>query len=54
MVHDRERTAFLGSRGYRVLRYANFDAMSNFDGIADYILDQCKARRHPPPEPTSR
>src|SRR5689334_19259810 len=31
MVHDRERTVFLESRGYRVLRFASVDTMSNSD-----------------------
>jgi len=54
VVHDRERTVFLESRGYRVLRFSSFDAMSNCDGIADYILDQCKSRLLPSLEPLPR
>jgi very-short-patch-repair endonuclease len=54
LAHDRRRTEFLQSRGYRVLRFWNFEAMSNLDTIADYILDQCRPRLRPPPEPPPR
>ena len=43
--YDAERTAFLESEGYRVLRFGNVDAMKNSSGIADAIF----AAARPPP-----
>lgn len=37
--YDNERTAFLESKGYRVLRFWNNDVMNNIDGVATAILD---------------
>jgi very-short-patch-repair endonuclease len=34
---DDRRTAFLESKGYRVLRFWNNEIMSNLDGVADVI-----------------
>jgi very-short-patch-repair endonuclease len=49
--HDAERTAFLESRGYRVLRLANGDIMSNVEDIAAFIFVEATARLRPPPDP---
>lgn len=35
---DQERTAFLASQGYRVLRFWNSDVMNDLDGIAAAII----------------
>ena len=53
-AHDSERTAFLESRGYRVLRVWNIEAISNLESVAEFIFAECSARLHPPPEPPSR
>ena len=37
--HDRRRTAFMESEGYRVLRFSNVEVMGNIDGVASVILD---------------
>ena len=37
MEHDRQRTAFLNSRGLYVLRVSNLDVMRNFYGVCEYI-----------------
>jgi very-short-patch-repair endonuclease len=31
--HDRARTAFLETQGYRVVRFSNLDVMSNLEGV---------------------
>ena len=35
---DNHRTAFLESKGYRVLRFWNNDILKNLNGVADVIL----------------
>jgi very-short-patch-repair endonuclease len=37
--YDNRRTAFLESRGYRVLRFWNHDVMKNLDGVMMVILE---------------
>ena len=37
--YDNARTAFLESRGYRVLRFANRDVGGNFEGVLMTIAD---------------
>ena len=37
--YDTERTEFLQSKGYRVLRFWNSDVMENLDGLMIMILD---------------
>jgi len=44
--HDAERTMFLNSRGYRVLRFWNLDVFRNRDGVAEAIV---RAAQIPPP-----
>jgi very-short-patch-repair endonuclease len=51
--HDAQRTAFLESRGYRVLRFWNGDLMANADNIVEFILAEASARLRPPPKPPS-
>jgi very-short-patch-repair endonuclease len=36
--YDTERTAVLESKGYRVLRFWNYDVMNNMDGVLKVIL----------------
>ena len=38
-AYDEQRTAFLESRGYRVLRFTNQDVGSNLDGVLMIIAD---------------
>jgi len=37
--YDSERTAFLESRGYRVLRFWNRDVMNNIEAVLGVILE---------------
>ena len=37
--YDRERTAFLESKGYHVLRFWNDDVMNNIDAVLNVIWD---------------
>ena len=37
-VSDQRRTAFLESKGYRVLRFWNNDILQNLEGVAESIL----------------
>jgi very-short-patch-repair endonuclease len=41
-VYDAERTAFLESQGYRVLRFWNKEVLSDLDGVMWRILDMLK------------
>jgi very-short-patch-repair endonuclease len=36
-AYDAERTQFLESKGYRVLRFANRDVLQNLEGVLDTI-----------------
>jgi len=38
-VYDNERTAFLASKGYKVLRFYNNDVMNNIDKVLEVILE---------------
>jgi very-short-patch-repair endonuclease len=46
MQYDMVRTAFLNSRGYRVLRFWNGDVLKNRDGVVEIILEAAEV---PPP-----
>jgi very-short-patch-repair endonuclease len=37
--YDEERTAYLNSKGYRVLRFWNHDVMNNIDDVLKVIWD---------------
>jgi very-short-patch-repair endonuclease len=50
--HDATRTAFLNSRGYRVLRFWNVDVIKNRDGVVDAIF-AAAASPHPERVPRS-
>lgn len=41
--YDAERTAFLKSKGYRVLRFYNNDVMSDIDKVLEVILENLKS-----------
>ena len=45
MAYDETRTAFLNSRGYRVLRFWNQDVLDNRDGV---VADILRALTSPP------
>lgn len=40
--YDEERTEFLNSKGYRVLRFWNNDVMNNIDSVLNVIRDTLK------------
>jgi hypothetical protein len=42
LTHDAQRTAYLNSRGYRVLRFWNCDVMENRDGVVKIIVAAVK------------
>ena len=47
--YDAARTAYLESRGYRVLRFWNDEILTNLNSVADFILAECVARLAPHP-----
>ena len=47
--YDLERTAFLESRGYRVLRFWNGEVLADPETIAEFILAESKGRLSPHP-----
>lgn len=46
MAYDAERTAFLNSRGYRVIRFWNVEIFENLHGVCDAIF--AIAKENPP------
>jgi len=48
---DAERTAFLESLGYRMLRFWNNEALGNSDGVLERIAQVLAARPSPRPSP---
>lgn len=42
--YDKERTAFLESKGYRVLRFWNNDVMNNIESMLGVIWDVLKEK----------
>ena len=50
-VSDAKRTAFLESKGYRVLRFWNTDILTNLNGVAEVIATEL---RTPHPARASR
>ena len=42
--YDAERTAFLQSKGYRVLRFWNNDVMNDIDSVLTVIWDALKEK----------
>jgi very-short-patch-repair endonuclease len=51
--HDAARTAFLESRGYRVIRFWNTDLFDDSRAIAGQIFAEARARISPAPPPGS-
>jgi very-short-patch-repair endonuclease len=47
---DEKRTAWLESRGFRVLRFWNSDVLLQAEGVLDVIREACG--RDPPPSPS--
>jgi very-short-patch-repair endonuclease len=45
--HDLKRDAFLTAEGYRVLRFWNFDVLTNMDGVIDMVIAALGAPPHP-------
>ncbi len=43
--YDAERTAFLESKGYRVLRFWNNEVINNMDGIVITILEALSSKQ---------
>jgi very-short-patch-repair endonuclease len=48
---DHERTAYLNSLGWEVLRFWNNDILQETDGVLSVILAACEARRKGKPSP---
>jgi len=46
-IHDTERTAYLNSRGYRVIRFANWEVLRERPRVLDAIFHFAKSP-HPP------
>ena len=42
ILYDKERTAFLKSKGYKVIRFWNNDVDNNIDGIYEYLIYNLK------------
>jgi very-short-patch-repair endonuclease len=49
---DARRTAFLGSQGYRVLRFWDNEVLQNTDGVLMRILEILEAPPSPRPSPS--
>ena len=41
-AYDAERTCWLESQGYRVVRFVNTDVFENLDGVLEAILSACE------------
>ena len=46
-AYDKEREAFLRTRGFRVIRFWNYDVLTNMDGIVESVLRELKKPPHP-------
>lgn len=49
---DEERTQWLNSQGFTVLRFWNNDILTNTDGVMEAILSACMEVPSPRPSPT--
>jgi very-short-patch-repair endonuclease len=49
LERDTQRTRWLESRGYRVLRFWNHDVLRNTRGVVETILEAANRREGPPP-----
>ena len=50
-ARDAERTQFLESQGYRVLRFWNNEVLGNIDGVLELIHDAIATTPTPDPSP---
>ena len=53
-AYDEKRTAWLRSRGFRVLRFWNHEVLENVDGVVEGIwiaIEELKPAVTPPPSP---
>jgi very-short-patch-repair endonuclease len=48
--YDNERTKYLESKGYTVLRFWNHDVMKDIDGVIRAIIQAMEAQQLPPKE----
>ena len=46
-MYDADRTAFLESQGYRVLRFWNSDVMNKIEDVMGVILEELRRRPYP-------
>ena len=44
--YDKERTEYLGSKGYTVLRFWNKDVMNDIEGVIRAIIQAMESERH--------
>ncbi|MFC3786956.1 DUF559 domain-containing protein [Sphingopyxis italica] len=49
---DRVRDETLAEQGYRTIRVANYDVMSNMDGVLRFIADTLRQAERPHPNPS--
>lgn len=49
---DDERTRWLNSQGFTVLRFWNNDILANTEGVMETIRSACMVAPSPPPSPT--
>lgn len=49
--YDARRTEFLESMGYRVIRFANHDVLSNMEGVLSAVSEALRAPPLPNPPP---
>lgn len=45
--YDQDRTGWLESQGYRVIRFTNQDIKENLPAMVESILEQCKSHGDP-------
>jgi very-short-patch-repair endonuclease len=50
-TYDVRRTAFLEAKGYRVVRFANLDVITNLDGVLRTVAEVIAESRDAPPLP---
>jgi very-short-patch-repair endonuclease len=51
---DAERTRWLNAQGYRVLRFWNYEVMTEIDGVLDDIFNALSAQRSNPTSARTR
>ena len=55
VARDEERSAYLRTQGYRILRFWNNDVLKNIDNVMEAILAaMCEHESNPPPLPPPR